>query len=169
MADIPTLMAASKTLTASPKWVGQGDQFRFVSTFEVGGVTQEGIWLRGQCVRTIADRQLMFQIEFQRHSPKDRVPAARIDWRPAKPHTNKNIGPAPYRLLVIEGSMHHRFDLNWPLGIERMLAQNLPIAVPLEPDPVDYKALLKMVGKVFKVKGLDKLAPPEWEPRMFEQ
>lgn len=163
---LPPLIAATKTLTSVPEWRAHEDQFRFVVTLEVEGVTLEGFLLRGQCIREIPDRCVMFQLDYL-YPGFRRGPAMRIDWRPQNPHTNKNIGPADLRFLIIEGSHIHPFDHNCSLGIERIVAENLPIAAPLNPDPTDFGALVREVGKAFNIEGLEAVSVPPWEPRLF--
>ncbi|MBI4968058.1 MAG: hypothetical protein HZC25_08050 [Rhodospirillales bacterium] len=168
MTDIPTLIAARKTLTTIPEWTLQNDQFRLVATLDLDGVTLDGIWLRVTAYKAIPDRRVSFQIEFKPEGFRH-IPAARVDWRPANPHSNRNIGPAHLRLMVIEGSHHHTFDANWPLGFERMVSENLPIAEPLVPDPRDFEGLLHLVGRLFNVDGMKGIAVPKWEPGLFDR
>ena len=162
----PDLMAVTKTLTTVPEWKEHGDQFRFVSTLDVDGVTQEGLWLLGRCLREHPDCDVTFQID-RMYAGFRRGPAMRLDWRPKNSHTNKNLGPSELRLRIIEGSHVHPFDENWTLGFQRMVSENLPIAIPLDEDPKDFAALTQLAGELFRIDGLESLPVPSWEPRML--
>lgn len=169
MKDVGALVKARKGLSGHLRWVNHDDQLRLVSTLDIEGITQEGFWLRGQCVRGLPDRQVTFQLEAALRGGRTHVPVARVDWRPAHAHTNRNIGPEAYRLMTLEGSHHHPFDANWPLGIERMVSEHLPVAEPLERDPPDFGSLLLRVGQLFKIQGMKEIPAPEWEPELFER
>jgi hypothetical protein len=165
--DVRALVKAKKGLSGPLRWVPHDDQLRLVSTLDIEGITQEGFWLRGQCVRAIPDRRVMFQLEAALLRGRSRVPLMRVDWRPEHDHTNKNIGPETYRLMTLEGSHYHPFDTNWTLGTKRMLSDNLPLAEPLERDPSDFGSLLSRVGQLFKIQGMKEIPAPEWEPELF--
>jgi hypothetical protein len=61
--SLPNLIAARKTLAVVPEWSPHEDRFRFVVGLDIDGVTQEGLWLRGQCNREIPDCRVSFQID----------------------------------------------------------------------------------------------------------
>jgi hypothetical protein len=75
-------------------------------------------------------------------------------------HTNPNSGEQP--LMRITGSHIHPFELNWLPELGRMRAGNLMIARPLNPDPASYEELLAIVGKEFRISGLDRIERPSW-------
>jgi hypothetical protein len=131
---IAGLVAAEKSLIDVPAWVNRGaDGLEFSVPLEIDGVTVEALTLRGRARKSLADRELAFQLEYH-HASIIGGPVARIEWRPLNPHSNKGLGPKQFRHIIQTGSHHHCFDLNWQRSQEAVLQDSLPIAVPIE-DP----------------------------------
>ena len=171
---LPPLIAATKTLASTPKWAELDDQFNFIVPLDIGGVTQIGLRLRGKCSRDYADQNVTFQIEYQFRGISKPVPVTRIDWRPLKPHQNRDIGPIEWRLVRFHLSHIHPFRENydWMVGNGQPLAdnikQNLPIAVPLDGDPDGFIALAATMGQVFNIDGVGAIPAPPWiAPRLL--
>lgn len=166
---LPPLIIATKTLALTPKWAELDDQFTFTVPLDIGGVTQVGLRLRGKCSRDYADQNLTFQIEYQFKGITKPVPVARIDWRPLKPHRNRNIGPIEWRLAYFHLSHIHPFQENhdWMVGNGQPLAdnikQNLPIAMPLDAEPDGVVALLTVMGRIFNIEGVGAIPAPPWK------
>lgn len=171
---LPPLIAGTKTLATPPKWVFAEDQLTFAAALDIDGVTQIGLRLRGVCKRDFPYRNVTFQIEYLfRDRPKP-APVVRVDWRPMNPHTNKNIGPAEWRLAQFHCSHIHPFQENydWMIGNGLPLAENLranlPIATPLEHDPNDVTGLVTLVGQCFNIDGVAAIPAPPWTaPRLL--
>jgi len=164
--QLPTLIATPKTLAVRPDWKVHGETLRLVVPLDINGVTQEGLWLRGQADTQDVDHHVSFQLEFD-FPGRRRAPFIRIDWRPRLPHTNRNIGPKDLRLQEITGSHIHPFPANWDLGLDHMLRDNLPIAQSLNEEPASFEALLDCVADYFKIKDAAAILPPPWEPGLF--
>ncbi|MDA8231213.1 MAG: hypothetical protein M0006_07735 [Magnetospirillum sp.] len=171
---LPPLVAATKTFASTPKWAELDDQFSFAVPLDIDGITQMGLRLRGKCSRDYADQNLTFQIEYQFKGTTKPVPVIRIDWRPIKPHQNRNIGPIEWRLACFHLSHIHPFQENydWIVCNGQPLAdnikQNLPIAVPLDADPDGVAALLALMGQAFNIDGVGAIAAPPWKaPRLL--
>lgn len=171
---LPPLIAATKTLASTPKWAELDDQFNFTVALDIDGITQMGLRLRGKCSRDYADQNLTLQIEYQFKGITKLVPVTRIDWRPMRPHQNRNIGPLEWRLVRFHVSHIHLFQENydWMVGNGLPLAdnikQNLPIAVPLDADPDGVAALVALMGQVFNIDGVGAIPAPPWKaPRLF--
>jgi hypothetical protein len=112
---------------------------------------------------------VIFQLEYH-HSRIVGGPVARIEWRPLNPHSNKGLGPKHLRHVIQDGSHHHRFDLNWQRSQESVLRGELLIAVPLTeegPEPQNFRALLAVVGKAFRIRNIQLVTPPPWQPTMI--
>lgn len=156
-------MAAQKSALISAGWISdeQGRQ-RLNLSLEVDGVTIEGLSLRMTSNRTMPDRKVMCQIE-HRLSPNLVEPLARIEWRPLRPHRNYQRGPVEYRLIDIPGSHNHSFDLNWFAAESRMLKENLPLAVPILPDPEGFHQLLALASKEFRIINMGSIPIPPWD------
>jgi len=109
---------------------------------------------------------VIFQLEF--HRP-DVIggPICRIEWRPLNKHNNKALGPREWRNMMQNESHHHRFDLNWDRSQAGVLRGELPIAIPLAADPGSFRALLAVVGKEFRIKRIQSIEVPPWEPAML--
>lgn len=171
---LPPLIAATKTMASTPKWVELDDQYNFTVSLEIDGVTQMGLRLRGKCSRDYPDQNLTFQIEYMFKGISKFVAVTRIDWRPISPHTNKNLGPFEWRLARFHLSHTHLFQENydWMVGNGLPLAdnikQNLPIAVPLDNDPVGFATLVALMGGTFNIDGVGAIPAPPWKaPRLL--
>jgi hypothetical protein len=172
---LPPLIAASKTLAATPKWAELGDQLSFTVPLDIDGVTQIGLRLRGRCARDYVDQNVTFQIEYQFRGIVRFAPVTRIDWRPLKLHQNRNFGPPALRLLRIDGSHIHLFQENhdWMTGnglslAENLKAHDLPIAAPLPAEPDRVSGLVTLVGQCFNIAGTNAIPAPPWAaPRLM--
>lgn len=163
---LPDLVSAPKVLPFQPQWIRRGHQFRLTSSLDIEGVTIEGFSLRAQCSVDYPEENVTFQLEYL-YPGFRRGPVTRIEWRPNSPHNNKGLGPPHLHHILQEGTHFHPFELNWPLGIEKMVSQNLPIAVPLEEEPGDFGALTNLVGQAFAITNTDEIPLPSWQPRMI--
>jgi hypothetical protein len=167
---LPPLITTTKTLASTPKWQEHEDQFRLSVALDIDGVTQMGLKLLGRCSRDYPDQNVTFQIEYLFKSFRT-APVARIDWRPLSPHTNRNIGPAEWRMVRIDGSHVHPFQENydWMVGDNVPLADymKLPIAIPLVAEPNSVTALVTVVGGWFNIEGVEAIPVPPWEPRLL--
>jgi len=155
---LPPLIAAAKTLASKPKWAEHEDQFRFAVALDIEGVTQMGLRLLGRCSRDYPDQNVTFQIEYLFKSFRA-TPVARIDWRPPSPHQNRNVGPAEWRWVRIDGSHLHPFGQNfdWMVadGVPLADYMRLPVAVPLDPDPDSVTGLVTVMGRWFNIDGVE--------------
>ncbi len=163
---LASLVAAKKLLVDVPVWGERGaDGLEFSSPLEIEGVIVEGLTLRGRARKPLADKEVAFQLEYH-HAQIIGGAVCRIEWRPLNPHSNKGLGPKNLQHIIQTSTHHHCFDLNWKLSQDAVLQGNLPIAVPLQ-DPGNFRALLAVVGKEFRINNIQLVAPPPWEPRML--
>lgn len=170
---LPTLISATKTLAQTPRWIKHhDDQFRCVVPLDVDSVTEMGLRLRAQCRCEHPDQNVTFQIEY-RFKGFSFVPVTRLDWRPINPHQNSNIGPAEWRLMLIEGSHLHPFRDNFDWMLDAGLSptefakKKLPIAVALEHDPKAVEGVAVEVGRFFNIAEMAAFPVPPWEPRLL--
>jgi hypothetical protein len=91
--------------------------------------------------------------------------AWRMDWRPIHPHVNK-YGPSKWRGMSVETGIHD-FACNAKLGLKRMQAQDLPICVPVDPEPHDFDAFVRFVCDRLKITITEKVLSPPWSPSFF--
>ncbi len=89
----------------------------------------------------------------------------RLDWRPVSAHNNRGIGPVDLRFQLIDGSHHHRLALNAAaeMGLSRAMAENLPIAEPVLPEPVNWEAFLAIAGDRWRIPDLVNTPYPPWQ------
>ena len=130
------------------------------------GITFEGARLRVTAYADLPDQSVTVQLEFQQDGRRDSA-IDRIDWRPLHTHGNGNVGPDHCRLRTIVGTHRHEFSLNWLSDLGRLRTGNLPIAVPVNPDPPDLRSLLEFAEACFRVGGLVTIGPPPWESTLF--
>jgi hypothetical protein len=164
--DLPRLVGVKKALSVIPTWIERGPNgLGFVTSLEAEGVVIEGLTLRGRACKSMADREVIFQLEYHRAQIAG-GPICRIEWRPLNGHNNRGLGPPEFRNIIQTGTHHHRFDLNWARSQTACLRGDLPIAVPLD-DPQNYRALLGVVQKEFTIEGMQQIPFPPWEPSMI--
>lgn len=154
-------MAATKTVSSSFAWNTERDDLEMIAYLDVDGATVQGAQLRCLAKVLYPDVDVMIQLE---HEDGRLQQLARIDWKRPHSHNNQGRGPVEWHYREIDGSHHHRFDLNWFAAENRMLANNLPIAVPITNVPADYAALLEFAGRELRIDNLVDAPVPPWEP-----
>lgn len=166
----PAFYDVSKTPSLAQGWEeNENGVLTLVVPLEIGGVTVSGLVLRGKTLAARPDQDVMFQIEClhgDRGGRRDRA-LARIDWRPLHSHNNRGRGPEEWRFFEQIGTHHHAFGLNWLDDEQRMRSANLPIAVPLNPEPSTYDELVAFVEETFRINNLGTLPPPQWTANLL--
>ena len=82
-------------------------------------------------------------------------------------HTNPDAGPREVRLLECRSTHLHSFDLNFISKENRMRAGNLPLATPVDPDPVTFEDFLAFGKKSLRINGLEKIARPKFQGELL--
>ena len=166
--DLKTLFEEPKKLAVPARWLDVDPEgFEVHVPLEIKGVIIEGLALRATCQRWCADRNVMFQLEYAPAGAKSK-PLARIDWKPHHTHNKKDRGPEDLQFKRQKDSHHHSFGLNWLLPEARIRSGNLPIAMPIVPEPESFKNLLALVDKEFRIPGLlNDFPEPPWEYRLL--
>ena len=166
--DLPSLVAAEKTISGKPKWE-QSDSvwFCLTASLEIDGVTIPGLELRGGACQSLPDRALRMQIQYQ----PPRGPCthlSRSEWRPLGVHTNRAVGPPELQMLRISETHIHKFEDNWLPNEGRMRVGDLPVARPIRPDLQTFEDFLVFVGKEFRISDIQRVERPNWrEPGLF--
>lgn len=162
-AALHTLLVASKTLSSPIAWVedDQGD-FRFSRPLEIEGVTEAGFVLFGRAVTSLPGEDVTLGLRWL----DIRAGGGhfdRLDWRPKHRHNNKGHGPPEFRHMVIDGTHHHRLADNaaLPIGLAQAMRDNLPIAVPLEPEQ-DWPMFLAVAAQRWNLPALIHTPEPPW-------
>lgn len=161
--EVGDLVTAAKRLPAPLQWL-DADQRRLeaVSALDIDGVTVEGLQLRLVAQKLLPDRAV--SVLLLHKEPRSKyIPLWRLEWRPIAPHNNKNTGPDEYRMLQITGSHHHPYHLNLTQNGRFLRSGNLPIVVPIEPEPADFASFVAFAGKALNIADMGAIAPPPWE------
>jgi hypothetical protein len=66
------------------------------------------------------------------------------------------MGPVDPRFRLIEGTHHHRLGQSAALemGLLKAMAENLPIAEPVRPEPIRWEAFLAVAAKRWRIHDL---------------
>lgn len=160
------IFAAVKTIPAMAAWVdGDAGKQTWLAPLAIDGVTVAGLRVRIKAFKQEPQAAVTAQLEY---APAGRGGALdRIDWRPLHNHANNGIGPIEYRFKLQTGSHHHQFGLNIKEDGLAMRRRNLPIAVPIDDEPLSFEKLLDFIGSTYNVSGLENLLPPEWVADLF--
>lgn len=95
--------------------------------------------------------------------PADTYPITRFDWRPQSVHTNK-IGP--HKGVRCETGLHSYED-NARLGFALMVSGNLPVCLPVDPEPQDFEEAVAYVCATFNLAFVNGLPLPPWSPTLI--
>jgi hypothetical protein len=157
-----SLLIADKTVDTPVSWV-EDDQgnFRFSRPLDVEGVTEQGFTLFGRAVAILPGQNVTLGLRWSDGLGRDGN-FDRLDWKPKDAHNNRGLGPPNLRHVLIEGSHHHSLSENAGIGLTRALAENLPVAVPLEPEPA-WPDFLSLVALRWKIPTLVHMPEPPWQ------
>jgi hypothetical protein len=75
------------------------------------------------------------------------------------------MGPVDLRFRLIEATHHHRLSQNAALevGLLRAMAENLPIAEPVLPEPANWEAFLAIAAQRWRIHDLVNTPYPPWQ------
>lgn len=159
------LAASKKSIPLFPDWDEEGNSLSWISPLDMDGVTVEGLQIRMTAHLLLPDEAVVAQPEFRPPAVRSQQ-LIRVEWKPLRPHNNKNRGPSEWRLKQFRCTHEHRFEDNWHEPDNRMLAGNLPIAVPIQ-DVDSYKKFLDICCKSLNVENMSLVPLPPWRPRML--
>jgi hypothetical protein len=161
---LTNFLAANKALAMPVTWVTDDrGNFRFSRPLDVDGVTEESLLLFGRAVPTLPGRAVTLGLSWV-----DATGAGghfdRLDWRPMDDHNNRGHGPPALRHVPQAGSHHHRLADNGSLamGLAQAIRENLPVAVPLDPDP-DWPGFLAEAASRWRIHDLVTAPTPPWQ------
>jgi hypothetical protein len=162
------LIDTTKTLPIQVSWSpAEGDGcISFLSPLDVAGVTPQNFFLRGKAYEQYVDKAVTLQIEIGLEGQRTRIPIMRLDWRPLSRHNNRGIGPDRLRWLQQDSHLHPCIE-NWVESRGSMRTGNLPVAIPLDPDPIDFKSVLEISKTMFRINNLETIPTPPWAPRFL--
>ena len=155
LARMRQALAEPKIVTGAPVW-RQGNRPRKL----VLAALAEGPTLNAElhitAVVDLPNEDMSFQLCLA--EPSDMFPIARFDWRPPRAHTNR-VGP--HRGLTSFTGLHP-FEENAALGLSAMVANNLPISLPIDPEPADFGQAVAYVCATFNLAFRNELPTPPW-------
>lgn len=162
--ELSDILAAEKALTMAVRWVEDGAWLRFAATLDIGEVTEDRLRLQGRAHAGMADRSVSLVLTWQGAVGRP-LPFERLEWRPQDRHVNKPVVPKPHRGRVIETSHRHALALNarTTIGLAAAMAENLPAAEALDPEPADWEAFAAVAAGAWRIAGLVHLPPPPWQ------
>jgi len=165
--EFPRLFRATKTLATTPSWEERDSQNLVLLTpLEVDGVVVEGLRLRGAAIRSMQDENVCFQLEYFTTRTKAGGPLARVEWRPLRGHNNKGNGPKALRHKLITGSHLHCFEENWKQSPAHVMRGELRVALEINPDPSNFRELLALIGREFRISNVQQVPLPPWQPQL---
>ncbi|WP_342152378.1 hypothetical protein [Methylorubrum sp. SB2] len=95
--------------------------------------------------------------------PGHTFPVTRFDWRPPRPHVNRF---GPLRGLS-SGTGLHPFEENAELGLAMMVTHNLPVCMPIDPEPPDFSSAVAYVCDTFRLELREPIPLPPWSPTLI--
>ena len=163
-ATLAAFIAAGKVPSGQITWEQGGRNLRFTVALEIDGVTEAGMALFGRTSLALPDRNVTLGLSWDDPG----MPGGnfdRLDWRPLRAHNNRGPGPDAHRFRLIEGTNHHRLAENGALamGLLRAIRENLPVALPVEPEPPDWPAFLAVAAQRWNLHGLVHTPLPPWQ------
>ncbi len=130
------------------------------------GIGLEGVRLRmtAWAFRQLNEVTATLEVE----GGRSLVAIARVDCWPADPHLNLRARKvAALRLpREINGHHVHRYEDNARIGLSAFGPGpdgNLPAAAPLLERLTSFRDFLRTVASEFRIEGLDKIDPPNWQ------
>lgn len=167
-AEIERLHSSEKSFSQAPSWTydaNKSDKWVTRTPLDIDYVTVEGLFLDGWCFVREPERSVTFTLLYFPPSGLS-GPIARIDWRPTHDHSNNGRIDGLWKWRPVIGTHGHNFDLNRHYGWRRMVNDNLPVALPVQEELNDFRALLGYLGRVWNIKGVQAIPVPEWSSEL---
>ncbi len=155
VARLTTFIEAEKTPSGPVDWVPDHSNFRFAIALDIKGITVAGMLLHGRASLFPPERDITLGLSWNDPSGQGGN-FERLDWRPIHAHNNKGLGPSEHRFILIESTHRHCLAANAALamGMRRAMAERLPVALPVEPDPPDWSSLLARAAHFWNLQGI---------------
>jgi hypothetical protein len=162
------LIGQPKILDQWPQWepvsAALGARLGFVSGLSIDGVGLAGLSIRGTALRDVIGEDVVFQLEAViGNRPR---PIARLEYRPISGHRNPRNRHDFMSQIDVGISHHHPFEANARLGLSAFEADNLPLAMALEPQPSSLNEFVYIVASAFGIPDLTQIGWPEWQGRL---
>lgn len=164
LARLTGFLAADKVLSAPIRWTDNDGDLRFTATLDIDGVTEEGLLLFGRASSALPDCAVTLGLRWTK-APGRSDHFDRFNWRPIDAHNNKGLGPTELRFRPFEGTHRHKLALNAALdmGLSQAMADNLPVAVPILPEPAGWEAFLAIAAAQWRIHDFMTTPYPPWQ------
>jgi hypothetical protein len=161
------LFFAEKELSGALQWFeGDKNSLTLVCPLEIAGVTVEGLRLRASVIKILPDEDLCIQLEHFSDRRKFE-PIARFEWRPIRSHCNNGQGPPELRWERFRKTHIHPFEDNLAARLRSFRNRNLPIGIPISPEPQTFEEALETAGKELRINNMRRIPRPPWQARML--
>lgn len=155
LARMRQVLAEPKTIAGTLAW-RQGNRPRKLVLVALAEGQTLNAELHITAVADLPDEDVSFQLCLA--EPSDTFPITRFDWRPPRAHTNK-VGS---HKGVTSFTGVHPFEENASLGFANMVAGNLPVSLPVAPEPGDFEQAVAYVCATFNLAFQNSLPTPPW-------
>lgn len=160
LARMRQVLAEPKMVTGTPTW-RQGNRPRKLVLVAFAEGPTLNAELHVSAVVDLPSEDMSFQLCLA--EPADTFPIARFDWRPPRAHINR-VGP--HRGLTSFTGLHP-FEENAALGLSAMVANNLPVSLPVAPEPANFEQAVAYVCATFNLAFRNELPTPPWSPSLI--
>lgn len=160
--DLCKAVAAPKRILAFPEWRRNGISLRLKANLEVDGIVLQGVTFLAQCNAERPDEQVTLNI-LAEIKPKERC-IARIDWR-GLGHGNRDHLCGGYKFTDAGRTHFHDPALHRGIDFAELFdgENNLPIALPIHPEPDSFNDLLARAADLLHIQNLTDMPVPPWE------
>lgn len=166
--EVGRLAAADKAFGADPRWfydASGAERFVLNVPLTIDYVTEEGFYFEGNCITALPDRAVTFVMTYK-PSGGLHGPVARFDWEPLHTHENRGLVKGEWRYKRFCATHLHSYEMNQHLGWERMVRENLPIALPVSESMKTFREMLSYLGRIWRIRDIQRIPEPEWQPRL---
>ncbi|MDV2987048.1 UNVERIFIED_CONTAM: hypothetical protein Q9R58_22320 [Methylobacteriaceae bacterium AG10] len=160
LAQMRAALAVEKTIVGPLRW-NAGTRPR---TFALAALAEhpiQNLELHLTAAAALPNEHVGFQLCLS--VPGHTFPVTRFDWRPPRPHVNKF---GKLKGIASETGLHP-FEANAELGLTMMVANNLPVCVPVTPEPPDFPSAVAYVCDTFRLRLRDPIPLPPWSPTLI--
>jgi hypothetical protein len=168
--QIRDMLRAPKHFSEWPYWIESSEsadgEFSFLTGMAVDGVSVAGVRLRGIAPFSPVNRDVRIQLDCLIGSRW--VHVSRFEFRPVSGHSNP-FDERDFPRKIAPGTCHaHLFSDNSRRGLEAFDPRNnLPLAVPLDPQPSSFNEFLAYVADELGLEDLRHISAPPWQERLL--
>lgn len=160
--DLCRFQNSQKRIISQKSWRLTNSTLRSVWSIEVDGVVEQGLTLLAACSAERPEENVAIVLRVEVGLKP--LAFSRIDWR-NKPHDNRQAVCGVYRHMSAGRTHFHDPNLHEDIDVNSFFEMNIPIALPIEPEPTDFCALLDISAKLLHIDNLSDIEAPPWAPR----